>query len=73
MQKSLEKEGGIKELVHYLTEHLHDSTTTKDITFAIQELAKKHNINDATVITTVRYIAALCAVSGYVTCYSIYT
>lgn len=53
IQKSLEKESGIKEVVQYLSEHLHDSTSTKDISLGMQELAKKHNINEATVIATV--------------------
>ena len=54
MQKSLEKEGGIKELMLYLAEHLHDNTASKDISLGINELAKKHNINEATIISTVR-------------------
>lgn len=53
IQKSLEKESGIKEVVQYLAEHLHDNTTAKDISLGLQELSKKHNINEGQLIATV--------------------
>uniref|UniRef100_A0A2P2HW28 Basic leucine zipper and W2 domain-containing protein 1-like n=1 Tax=Hirondellea gigas TaxID=1518452 RepID=A0A2P2HW28_9CRUS len=53
LQRSLEKEGGIKKLVQYLSEHLNDSTPNKEISLGVQELAKKHCINESTVIGTI--------------------
>jgi hypothetical protein len=53
MQQSLKKENGLMSLQRYLTQHLQDKTPIKDISLKLTQLSEKHNIGEATVITTV--------------------
>lgn len=52
LQLSNEKELGVKKLMMYLTKNLSE-TSVKEISAGVTSLAKKHNINDATVISTI--------------------
>jgi len=53
MQTTLKTETGVRRLVKYLSEHLHDNTSTKELSVNINNIATSHDMNDTTVIATI--------------------
>ncbi|MCL4138095.1 UNVERIFIED_CONTAM: hypothetical protein GTU68_053237, partial [Idotea baltica] len=53
IHKSLEKESSIKELQIYLSQQIKETASLKDIIAGVQEISKKHNIQEPQVITTI--------------------
>ncbi|KAB7494942.1 Protein krasavietz [Armadillidium nasatum] len=53
IQKSLEKESSIKELQVYLSQQVKENAALRDIICGVQEIAKKHNIQEPQVVTTI--------------------
>ncbi|XP_076046724.1 basic leucine zipper and W2 domain-containing protein kra isoform X2 [Oratosquilla oratoria] len=53
IQKSLEKETSIKELQVYLEHQMKEGTAANDIIVGVQEIARKHNLQEAQMVTTI--------------------
>jgi len=53
MQTTLKTETGIKRLMKYLAEHLHDQTPAKELHANIQNIAQTHEMNEQTIIATI--------------------
>jgi len=52
MQATLKTETGIRKLVKYLQEHLHDNTAQKELSANIANIAATHELNESSVIAT---------------------
>lgn len=53
MQSTLKTENGVRRLVKYLSEHLHDNTSTKELSLNINKIATSYMMNDCTIIATI--------------------
>jgi len=53
MQTTLKTEAGVRKLVKYLTEHLHDNTPAKELSTNITNIATSHDLADAMVVGTI--------------------
>lgn len=51
-----ERDTSIKELQLYLSQQIKENTSLKDIIVGVQDISKKHNIQEPQVITTVSCI-----------------
>jgi len=53
MQSTLKSETGVRKLVKYLSEHLHDNTPNKELSANIANIAATHELSDSSVIATI--------------------
>jgi len=53
MQVTLKTETGVRKLVKYLSEHLHDSTPAKELSANIAQISQTHDLQDSSVIGTI--------------------
>jgi len=53
MQSTLKTELGVRKLVKYLAEHLHDNTPNKELSVNIANIAQSHELSDQAVIATI--------------------